>query len=234
MFDHVTTDPLAMSEDLRHADDRLLATIMQLSPADLAAPSILPGWTRGHVLTHLARNADAFGNLLTWARTAVERPAYASAEARAADIEAGASRPLEEQIEDVRDACARLSAEAAAMPVSAWAFDFGPPQGSAAKLIWRRLREVEVHHVDLGAGYSTADWPSAFTSRLMKELVAGQTGELSMTVCADDGQSWQLGTGDTTVSGPAHALAGWLIGRSTGDGLSVAPAGPLPTVPDWM
>ena len=33
------------------------------------APSALPGWTRAHVLTHLARNADAMVNLLTWART---------------------------------------------------------------------------------------------------------------------------------------------------------------------
>ena len=28
-------------------------------------PSLLPGWSRGHVLTHLARNADAMVNLLT-------------------------------------------------------------------------------------------------------------------------------------------------------------------------
>jgi maleylpyruvate isomerase len=26
--------------------------------ADVRAPSLLPGWTRGHVLSHIARNAD--------------------------------------------------------------------------------------------------------------------------------------------------------------------------------
>ena len=36
------------------------------------------------------------------------------------------------------------------------------------------------------------------------------------------------------VSGPAYALAGWLTGRSPGDGLTVTPAGPLPALPDWM
>ena len=41
-----------------------------LDPAQVAGPSRLSGWTRGHVLSHLARNADALVNLLTWARTA--------------------------------------------------------------------------------------------------------------------------------------------------------------------
>ena len=49
---------------------------------------LLPGWTVGHVLTHVARNADAYTNLLTWARTGVETPAYASPEAREALLRA--------------------------------------------------------------------------------------------------------------------------------------------------
>jgi maleylpyruvate isomerase len=240
MFDRVTTDPLALSEDLRRADDRLLATVADLSPAELAAPSILPGWTRGHVVTHLARNADAFVNLLTWARTGVETPAYASVEARAAGIEAGASRPLDEQIADVRDACARLSADIAAMPADAWAYVFNAQQGSAARITWRRLREVEMHHVDLGLAYTTADWPEAFTARLLRELVTDRprsTGtESPIAIRADSGQAWQLGTGspDVTVTGPAHELAGWLAGRSDGSTLTVSPPGPIPIISDWM
>ena len=48
----------------------------------MAGPSLLPGWSRGHVLTHLARNADGAVNLLTWARTGVETPQYVSQEQR--------------------------------------------------------------------------------------------------------------------------------------------------------
>jgi hypothetical protein len=57
-------------------------------------PSLLPGWSRRTVIAHVARNADALCNLLTWARTGVETPMYASAEAREAAIAATAQLPL--------------------------------------------------------------------------------------------------------------------------------------------
>ncbi len=41
------------------AQARLLALIQPLSDADVRRPSRLPGWTVGHVLSHLARNADS-------------------------------------------------------------------------------------------------------------------------------------------------------------------------------
>ncbi|MFM8827568.1 MAG: maleylpyruvate isomerase N-terminal domain-containing protein, partial [Actinomycetota bacterium] len=42
------------------AHQHLLAVADRLTDADLRAPSTLPGWTRGHVLNHLRRNADGF------------------------------------------------------------------------------------------------------------------------------------------------------------------------------
>jgi maleylpyruvate isomerase len=241
MFDHVTTDPLALSQDLRLADERFLTAIAGLSPDDLAAPSLLPGWTRGHVITHLARNADALGNLLTWAETGIETPAYPTPTARAEGIEAGAHRPLDEQIDDVRAACAAFADKVAAMPAAAWTFDLVPADGgkslgAAAKVVWRRLREVEVHHVDLGFGYTTGDWPDAFTARLLKELVTDRATTTSFELHSDSGSSWHVGPGpyDIVVTGPADELAGWMSGRSGGTALTVEPAGPLPSVPDWI
>src|SRR6516164_11535621 len=84
------------------ATDRLLASAAALTDATAREPSALPGWTRGHVLTHVARNADGLGNLLRWARTGTKTPMYASREARAASIEAGAGRPAAELTADVR------------------------------------------------------------------------------------------------------------------------------------
>ena len=84
-------------------------------------PSLLPGWTRGHVLTHIARNADGMVNLLRWARTGTKIPMYASAESRSADIEAGSGRPAASLAADVRESAAAFAAEAAALPGEAWA-----------------------------------------------------------------------------------------------------------------
>ncbi|MDP9427768.1 MAG: maleylpyruvate isomerase N-terminal domain-containing protein, partial [Actinomycetota bacterium] len=58
----------------------------RLTDEELDRPSLLPGWGRRHVLAHVARNADALLNLLTWARTGAETPMYPSAEARDAGI----------------------------------------------------------------------------------------------------------------------------------------------------
>src|SRR3982751_334442 len=97
----MTADPLVLLPEIDPATARLLATARGLDGAAVAAPSILPGWTRGHVLSHVARNADSCVNLLTWARTGVETPQYASAAHRAADVAAGAGRPVAEQLADI-------------------------------------------------------------------------------------------------------------------------------------
>jgi maleylpyruvate isomerase len=243
--DSVTTDPLALVPEVALATTRLMATVETMSPDGLAEPSLLPGWTRGHVLSHLCRNADSLRNQLTWARTGVETPAYASPQARTDGIEAGARRPLAEQIDDLRTSAAALDADFATMPASAWPVRLGDA-GVAAKIVWRRLREVEVHHVDLGLDYTPADWPQAFTLHLLNEVAHDRPVALAggggLALRADE-QRHPLLLGDrdatdgelaVTVSGPAYEIASWLAGRSSGSRLSVSPAGPLPALTDWI
>ncbi|WP_309471131.1 maleylpyruvate isomerase N-terminal domain-containing protein [Streptomyces rapamycinicus] len=71
----------------------LIATASGLTDEQVGEPSLLPGWTRGHVLIHIARAAEAHRNLLEAVRTGSGIPAYASQEARDTSIENGASRP---------------------------------------------------------------------------------------------------------------------------------------------
>ena len=91
-----------------------------LTDDELAAPSALPDWSRAHVVAHLARNADALVNLLTWARTGVETPMYPSREVRNAGIETTAAQLPEELRADYAAACARLAVAIETMPASAW------------------------------------------------------------------------------------------------------------------
>jgi maleylpyruvate isomerase len=231
----VTADPLALLAEVDRATRRVLATAAGLG--DPAARSLLPGWSQGHVLTHLARNADGMVNLLAWARTGVVTPAYAGPQARAADIEAGARRPLAELTADVRDSAARFAEAAAAVPAAAWSVEVVMPTGPtlAALIPWRRLREVEVHHADLGAAYTPADWPDSFAHRLLREVVGDLKDVPLVPRPAAPGEPVTVAVADgPTVTGPAYALAAWLAGRSAGEGLTVDPAGPLPAVPDWI
>jgi maleylpyruvate isomerase len=233
----VTIDPLVLMTDVDAATERLLRTLQGLDPGAVAKPSLLPGWTVGHVVTHVARNADSYTNLLTWARTGVETPAYATPTARAEGIEAGAGRPLEEQIEDVRAAHERFADAAAAMPAEAWTFHLPSTGQSAAAVPWARLREVEVHHVDLGAEYTPADWSDAFALRLLREIVGGASPDAPALVVRPFGLEHRLtiGTDENapTVGGPTKAIAAWLAGRADGADLTVSPDGELPIPPRW-
>jgi len=224
-----------MLTDVDRATEQLLRTAADLDPATVSAPSLLPGWTVGHVLTHVARNADALTNLLTWARTGVETPAYASPAARDAAIEAGAGRPLREQIEDIRAAHERFADAGAAMPAQAWTFPLDFIGLPAAGVPWARLREVEVHHVDLGVGYTPADWSDAFALRLLREIVAGLPGPPMVLRPHGIEHALTIGsaTGAPVVGGPTKSIAAWLAGRADGADLTVSPDGELPTPARW-
>ncbi|MGH3646024.1 MAG: maleylpyruvate isomerase family mycothiol-dependent enzyme [Micromonosporaceae bacterium] len=231
-------DPLVLLPDLERATDRLLATVEGLTDGDVAAPSLLPGWSRGHVLAHLARNADSLCNLLTWARTGVETTQYASQESRDADIATGAPRPVAAQLADLRSSATRFAERAEALPTSAWAVTVrtrGNHEIVAATLVWMRLREVEIHHVDLDAGYRPDAWPSGFSHRLTHELTSDFADSIGAVLRSPElGHDIVLGADDApVVAGPAYAIAAWLIGRSPGTGLTVTPSGTLPAVPPW-
>jgi maleylpyruvate isomerase len=232
----MTLDPLVLMTDVEQATERLIRTAEGLDGTAVTAPSALPGWTIGHVLTHVARNADAYTNLLTWARTGVETPAYASPEARVAGIDAGAGRPLAEQIADLREAHERFADAGAAMPAKAWTFHLAPTGASAAAVPWARLREVEVHHVDLGAGYAPADWSDAFALRLLREIVSGAPHDFAL-VLRPYGVEHPLiigaDPGAPVVGGPTRSIAAWLAGRADGADLTVSPDGELPIPPRW-
>jgi maleylpyruvate isomerase len=230
-------DPLVLLTDVDRATEDLLRTAADLDPAAVTGPSLLPGWTVGHVLTHLARNADSFTGLLTGARTGADIPQYPSAAARDAAIEEGAARPLREQIEDLRAAHERFADAGAAMTAEAWTFRLAHWGQAAGAVPWARLREVEVHHVDLGAGRTPADWTDAFALRLLREVVrgAGDTWPAMELRPFGIDHALTIGSADRppVIGGPTKSLAAWLTGRADGADLTVSPDGELPTPGKW-
>lgn len=150
---------------VRAAHARLVATVERCTPADTERASLLPDWRVGHVLSHLARNADSHTRMLEAARRGEHLEQYAGGhEQRAQDIEAGARRPGAEILDDVRTATARLDAAIEAMTPAAWdghGLSVGRPW-PCRQIVFHRWREVELHHVDLGLGYTPADWPDAY------------------------------------------------------------------------
>ena len=233
-------DPAPSSAEIAAATARLLDTARTLSDADVLAPSLLPDWTRGHVLTHIARNADGLSNLLGGATAGEQRTAYPSPEARNADIEAGARRPIKALIADIEGADERFVAAVEAVPPTRWSFT--QAWGSAGQtreashLLEARLREVAIHHIDLDAGYSAADWPPEFALLILQSALPAfeSRGLPACTLHPSDVDAVVDANGgsDVEISGKAHALTTWLLGRDSGSSLQVT-GGDLPTPPAW-
>src|SRR5712672_3303234 len=110
------------SDQVDAATQRLLDDARILSEADLRAPSLLPGWTRAHVLAHVAHGADAMRNLLVGARSGEERTAYPSAEARDAGIEEGAALKAKDLVADLAGSAMALRAIARQLTEEDWQY----------------------------------------------------------------------------------------------------------------
>jgi maleylpyruvate isomerase len=227
--------PTEALEWWKQGEEHLGTALGRLVDEEFAEPSRLPGWTRGLVLAHLARNADAMGNLLTWARTGVETPMYASPEAREAGIEETAALPPPQLRADVLDAIGRLATAMHEMPPHAWAAPVRIRQGrtiAAAEVPWLRAQEVWVHSVDLDAGVTFADIPEDVLAAIVDGAFRMWDGRDQVPDVALFAGDREWGTGSLAVAGTLPAVTAWIIGRSTGEDLQAD--GPLPTLPAWL
>ncbi|WP_280468421.1 maleylpyruvate isomerase family mycothiol-dependent enzyme [Nocardia cyriacigeorgica] len=235
----MTSEPheaaLELLDTVTESTRRLLATIDSLDDAALPEPSLLPGWTRGHVLAHLSRNADSLVNLLLWARTGVEIPQYASAFLRESDIQEGAPRPLAEQRTDFVESAERFAGLARTLSPEQWQAEVRTRQGRpipATEVVWMRWQEVEIHHVDLDAGYTHTDWPADFIARLLPEAATALSAtatEPFEIITPDLTTTIGEGTPTHTITAPTADTLVWLLGRTTPDTLPR----PLPPLPAW-
>jgi len=191
------------------------------------------------VVAHLARNADGLGNLARWADTGVETPMYASREARAAAIEADAYRPADVQLADLVGSAEELAARLDAMGPRADDAVLRMVSGAEVEG-WEvpllRIREVEIHHVDLAAGYLPEDWPEAFCLRTLEQVTPGFASREGMPfgrLADGTGRSWTVGESPTVLTGPVRSLLGWLVGRADGADLVATGRDDVPPAPAW-
>ncbi len=201
----------------RTLEERLVG----LTDEQARRPSLLPDWSVGHVLTHLARNADGLRNMLDGAERGEVSEMYpatthsSGVERRSADIEAGSARIAAALVDDVRIAAARLELAFDSMSDGAWHGQgtamFGPVV--MTDVPQRRWTEVEVHHADLGLSYGWQDWPIEFARVEVQRLTMlwnsrrsmGMTGLPSEALAVDD-----------------RHRAAWLLGRARIAGLDAA------------
>jgi maleylpyruvate isomerase len=196
-------------EGCRASHRDLLDTVAGLDETAVRAPSLLAGWTVGHVLTHLARNADSHTRMLGAALRGQAVEQYAGGGRERADaIEAGGGRSVTELGDDVRRSTAQLEAAWAAMTPVAWD-SHGLTRGRpwpCRTLPYFRWREVEIHRVDLGTGYEATDWPDEYVRRELPMLLATVPDRLTDSTDRRRLLAWL--TGRAPALGHVD-LAGW-------------------------
>jgi maleylpyruvate isomerase len=194
--------------------DKVESALAALTDELARKPSLLPGWSRGHVVTHISRNADALNRLTLGVLTGKPQEMYPGGpDARNAAIEEGADRPASLLAADFRfagsrtiDSLKKLNHDVLDTPVN-WRKPI-----TARDLPMLRWRELEVHHVDLGLGYTPADWSDQFVQ---------ETLETELPALAE------FAPGVNKPHLPEAELLAWLVGRPTRDDLPALPSWPF-------
>jgi maleylpyruvate isomerase len=192
--------PTALVEGCTAAQTALLDDIADLSDDVARRPSLLPGWSVGHVLTHIARNADSMAWRLEGAALGELRDQYPGGlEQRSHDIDEGAGRRAAELVDDVRqsgDALERILVE---LPPPAWDAPSRTSRGvveSSRDAVLSRWREVVVHHADLGLG------PVPLPPALVELWLPRELPRLAERSDPAALLSWIIGRGEPPVLAP--------------------------------
>jgi maleylpyruvate isomerase len=187
--------PDAALRGCREAQSRLEHRLLTVTDADLRRPSLLPEWTVAHVLAHLARNADSVvGRLRGCLAGEIVDQYEGGSEERAKAIETSSTQQRVALLEDVRLSAAAIEEVVAEMPDDAWGRLSRSVSGNtvpASRVVRSRWWEVEIHHVDLGLGYTAIDWPMNFVLDRLPGMLDALADRADPTALL----AWTLGRG---------------------------------------
>jgi maleylpyruvate isomerase len=182
------------------AQASLEASLAGLDETTARSASLLPEWSVGHVLTHIARNADSVVWRLEGAARGELRDQYPGGlEQRRAAIEAGAGRPADELVADVRESSAGVARIIGSLPDEAWDAPSRTARGvvePSRDAIFSRWREVVVHHGDLGLA------PVPMPPALVAQWLARELPRLDERTDPEALLAWVIGRGEVPALTP--------------------------------
>lgn len=205
------------------ATSRLLGDTIAMSDADWQQPSALNWWTRAHVATHVARNADGLRSVMEGYQAHRPRMMYESEDERRNAVERGSLRAgLDIQI-DLDTSAGQLSEHLNQLPDTQPDPEVDLVPGVRARLSQIpliRLNEVVLHHADLLLGFTIEHVPHDVARWLLEWRCHVLTGEATwpaLVVASDSGLVARIGAEGptTTIEGTDAQLLGWLVGRPT-------------------
>jgi len=213
--------------------------ITALGDSEFAQDSSLPGWSRAHVVAHLALNARAHLNLVHWARTGIETPMYASPAERAEGIERMSHEPPRKLREEFEDSARAWDEAFDAVQGDEWSAMVKSAQGQPIPLSivpWLRSREVMIHALDLRSSVTWADIPDDYAQALITNIAKDRSRRADGRALTldDNSRQWEIaGAGvPLQVTSTTAGIAAYLSGRP-GPTVHVADAD-VPHLTAWL
>ncbi|MET3923248.1 maleylpyruvate isomerase family mycothiol-dependent enzyme [Arthrobacter sp. UYEF20] len=209
--------PQELLEELRRAADVVAGVTAKLTERDVPAPSELPGWTRGHVLAHIAGIANAMARQLEFAARGESTELYDGGfEGRTRAIEMAAGHGIEEHRADVETALERALRAFGALDAAGWQARITYRGGvvfDGGLALWR---ELVIHATDLGTGRGPETWSRPFCEHLFDFLAARVPAGERLVLQPLGLPPVAIGTGgkSTVINGMLTDIAAWLAGRN--------------------
>jgi len=232
--------PDALLAELHKAADALSTAMERIPDGGEKAPSTLPGWSRGHLLAHIAGICDALARQVEYGRQGEKVELYdGGVEGRNRAIDLAAGHSLGQHRKDVATALHRVLAAFDALDRDEWKTPIAFRDGvifDAGLALWR---ELVIHTADLDAGTGPEVWSRDFCSHLFDFLAARVPTESRLVLQPVALPPVTLGAGGSTVvvSGMVTDIAAWLAGRQPSlDSLRATAAGDgtdLPALLPW-
>ncbi|MEO9015214.1 MAG: maleylpyruvate isomerase family mycothiol-dependent enzyme [Terrimesophilobacter sp.] len=219
----------------------------ELPDSEFDEPSLLPGWTRRHLIAHVGYNARAIVRLTQWAQTGIEQQMYESSEARWREIEYGATLSPVALRNLTEHAAVHLNVQWRDLSDDAWRTEVRTSQGRlvpASTTVWMRTREVWLHAVDLNNGGSFTHFPTELIDHLIADVLSNwrkrrEAETLPNFVLRADDRDTARSVGDAdaddavVLTGSAVALARWATGRGR-TGVTASGDAETPVAPRWL
>jgi maleylpyruvate isomerase len=217
--------------------------LAELPENELNGDSLLPGWTRRHVVADVGYNARALTRLVEGVRTGSPGQMYASPGDRDVEISFGATLPSNALRNLHAHAAVHLDVEWRDLPDDRWESPVTDATGRrvpVAETVWMRTREVWVRAVDLDNGGSFDHLPAEVLDRLLADVLTAwpdrHDAGFGFTLLPSDRETkYSAGTGQgPSLSGTMAEITRWALGRG-GDGIQTAAASQhIPEPTHWL
>jgi maleylpyruvate isomerase len=230
--------PAGLLAELHKAAAALTAGLDRIPAGGESAPSTLPGWSRGHLLAHVAGICAALARQVEYGRRGETVELYdGGVEGRNQAIDLAAGHALAQHRDDVDAALQRALAAFDALAEAEWQTPIAFRDGvifDAGLALWR---ELVIHTSDLDAGTGPETWNREFCSYLFDFLAARVPSGMRLVLQPVALPPLSLGAGGSTVavSGMVTDIAAWLAGRQPSlDSLRATAAGDGTDLPELL